>query len=171
MAPTYCRVCDVDLGVNKKNWRSISGNSCCSVLTNIARSSLEASSSESSLDVKKFEEGYLCRGCLKIIEKLHKLQSQVNELTIQVTEKLSPSVHLFRSTAAAQCIVFPAQNTPGESLASQSSRKQSISAIDIHADPEHRKKRRRDLRNIESIPVSSSSKQSDSPDVAVSDSC
>ncbi len=164
MAPTYCRICDVDLGVNKKNWRSISGNYCCSVLTNIARNSLEASNSESSLDVKKFEEGYLCRGCLKTVEKLHKLQLQVNELTIQVTEKISPSVHLFQSTA--QCIVLPAQNTPGESLASQSSRKQSIS---VHADPEHRKKRRRDLRNIESIPVSSN--QSNSPDVAVSDSC
>ena len=55
-----CRLCGVDLGTNKKNRRSLSRNICCSVLTEIAVSSLETCQSGSRLDTSKFEEGYLC---------------------------------------------------------------------------------------------------------------
>ena len=164
MDPACCRVCGADLGVNKKNWRSISGNSCCSLLTDIARNAL---SSESSLDVRRFEEGYVCRGCLRTVEKLHKLQRQVNELKAQMSTKVSQRAHHFQFTAA--CTTLPAHtDTPSASLASQPSRKRSRPASDAHTDLQHSKKQKKTLGNLESLPVSS--KQSSSPDVAVSDS-
>ena len=160
MDPTYCRVCGVDLGANKKNWRSISGNSCCSLLTDIAKNA------SSSLDIKKFEEGYLCRGCLRTLEKLHKLQMQVNQLADEMATKVSQRVHLFQSTAASA--ILPAHPSSASTSDSQpASRKRSRSTNDIPADLQQ--KRRKTLRNIESLRVSS--KESSSPDVAVSDFC
>ena len=156
-----CRVCGVDLGDNKKDWRSITGHPCCSILTDIARSSLEASNPDSSsLDVKKFEEGYLCRACLRKVEKVYKLQMQVDELKIQLTTKVSQRVHLFQSTAPH--VTLAAHNPPSASLTSQPSRKRS--ADNVLADPQHRKKRRKILQETESIPASSC----ESPDVQTS---
>ena len=70
----------MDLGTNKKNRRSLSRNICCSVLTEIAGSSLETCQSGSRLDTSKFEEGYLCRSCFKDVEKLYKLQLEISNL-------------------------------------------------------------------------------------------
>ena len=114
------------------------------------------------LDVKKFEEEYLCRAYLRKVEKLYKLQMQVNELKVQMTTKVSQKAHLFQSTAPH--VTLPAHKSPSASLTLQPSRKRS--ADNVLADPQHCKKRWKILQDVESIPALSS----ESPDVGVSDS-
>ena len=146
------RVCGVDLDVNKKNRCSLSRNICCFIPTEIAISSLGV---ESTLDVKKFEDGYVCRGCFREIEKVYKVQIQVNELKTKVATKVAQRVHLFQSDT----ITMPAHDSPSSSQPTQ-----KRSADDL--DPQHRKKRKKILQEAESMPTS----LKESPDVAVNDS-
>ena len=71
----FCRVCGIDVAKDKKQRWTISGNATfCSILTPMAYTVID------QLDVKKFEEGYVCKVCSRELEKMQELQAQLDEV-------------------------------------------------------------------------------------------
>ena len=71
-----CRACAIDVtnSKGKKQRRTLSRNApFCVVLTPIAAIVRE------DVDVKKFEEGYICKNCSRELEKIQRLEAQLNE--------------------------------------------------------------------------------------------
>ena len=54
----------------------MSGNPCCKTLLEVAAYSLEANFSGAQLDVKRFEEGHVCKGCFREVDRFHRLKNK-----------------------------------------------------------------------------------------------
>ena len=63
--------CLVGVDLNKQNRRSVSGKTCCKTLLEVAACCSEANFSGAQLDVKRFEERYVCKGCFREVDRLH----------------------------------------------------------------------------------------------------
>ena len=142
------RACGVDVAKDKKQRQTISGNATfCSILTPMA------STVSDQLDVKKFEEGYVCKVCSRELEKMQKLQAQLDEVKGCIFSKLTNAAHLL-----PQSIETPSETEVVQTPTRTSSRKRASDA-----SSNERRKRRRLLHSA----VPSNSTQG-SPDVAVS---
>ena len=144
----FCRACGIDVAKDKKQRRTISGNA--TILTPMASTVID------QLDVKKFEEGYVCKVCSRELEKMQKLQAQLDEVKGSIFLKLTNASHLL-----PQSIGMPSEAEMVLTPTCTSSRKRASDA-----SSNERRKRRRLLRGIESaVPTTSTQ---GSPDVAVS---
>ena len=152
-----CRVCGTDVELNKKNRRSVSGNPCCKTLLEVAACSLEANFSGAQLDLKRFEEGYVCKGCFREVDRLHRLQKQVVDLKAVVSSKVAQTIHCYRVVACP-----PVPPALSSSILNEKSPRKRPATVQLESD--HQSKRRKHLRTVKLLPSSSNQ----SPDVAVS---
>ena len=139
---------------DKKQRRTICGNATfCSTLTPLA------STVSDQLDVKKFEESYVCKSCSRELEKIQKLQAQLEEVKGSILSKLACTAHLLPT------IEMPAvTRSEGAQTPVCKSHKKRVS--EPHHASEERRKRRHLLHGVESaVPTTSTQ---GSPDVAVS---
>ena len=153
-AAKFCRACGVDVAKDKKQRRTISRNAIfCSTLIPMA------SAVSDRLDVSKFEEGYVCKVCSRELEKMQKLQAQLDEVKGSIFSKLTNAAHLMPTTE------MPAEREETQTPVRTSQKKR---ASDPQGASNERRKRRRLLQGLESAAPTTSTKGS--PDVAVSHS-
>ena len=51
------------------------------------------------LDLKRFEEGYVCKGCFREVDRLYRLQKQVVDSKEMVSSKVAQTIHCYRVIA------------------------------------------------------------------------
>ena len=143
-----CRACatNVDGAEQKKQRRTLNAPFRVA-LTPIA------SSVSDSLDVQKFEEGYVCKSCSRELEKMQRLESQLNEVKRNLMNKVTHAARFLPTVETADHQHESVQTTPV--------RKKR--AGEYRCGSSERRKRRRFLQRIESTATIQ-----DSPDVAVS---
>ena len=154
-----CRGCGVNLDdVSSKNKHTLSGTQGGPIyptLTVFAVDSVRQSKGpECQLDEEEFAAGYVCKSCLRPIQKFQNLETKIKQVEQEILEKMSQAVHHFP--------VNTSQSIQQSPITGTGSRKRSATCLQSR---EENIKRRRLLQSVESIPIASTSK---SPDVAVS---